>query len=53
MGIWCADWEMGCEALGIHGQFAVLSAQERGVPDEKPYPKLPKYDVSWVLDEIL
>jgi nitroreductase len=51
VGIWCADWEMGCEALGIHGHFAVLPADERGVPDEKARPRLPKYDVSWILDE--
>lgn len=21
LGIWCADWELGCEALGIEGDF--------------------------------
>ncbi len=51
LGIWCANWEMGCEAPGIHGHFAVLSPGERGVPDEKACPQLPRYDVSWVLDE--
>jgi hypothetical protein len=51
VGIWCADWELGCEALDIHGHFAVLSAEQRGVQDEKTCPQLPKYDVSWVLDE--
>jgi hypothetical protein len=51
LGIWCADWEMGCEALGIHGHFAVLAAEERGFSDEKAHPQLPKYDVSWILDE--
>ena len=51
VGIWCANWEMGCEALGIQGRFAVLSARERGVHDEKACSQLPRYDVSWVLDE--
>jgi len=48
-GIWCANWEMGCESLGIHGHFAVLSAEERGVQGKED--QLPKYDISWVLDE--
>jgi nitroreductase len=51
LGIWCANWEMGCEALGIHGHFAVLSAEERDVLDDKDRPQLPRCDVSWVLDE--
>ena len=51
LGIWCADWEMGCEALGIHGHFALLSPEERGVRDENARSQLPRYDVSWVLDE--
>ena len=38
LGIWCANWEMGCDALGIHGHAAVLSAEERGVQDEKAHP---------------
>ena len=53
LGIWCANWEMGCEALGIHGHFALLSAEERCVHDEKARPRLPRYDVSWVLDDDL
>jgi len=48
-GIWCANWEMGCESLGIHGHFAVLSPEERGVQEKEG--QLPKYDISWVLDE--
>lgn len=51
LGIWCANWEMGCEALGIQGHCVVLSAEERGTHNEKELPQLPKYDVSWVLDE--
>ena len=53
VGIWCANWEMGCEALDIHGHFAVLSARERGVHDENARPQLPRYDVSWILDEYI
>ena len=53
VGIWCANWEMGCEALGIPGHFAVLSAEERGIQEENARPQLPRYDVSWVLDERL
>ncbi len=50
LGIWCANWEMGCEALGIHGHFGVASAEERNVEDKAPS-QLPRYDVSWMLDE--
>ena len=38
LGIWCANWELGCEALGIHGHFAVLSANERSAQGEKDRP---------------
>lgn len=50
VGIWCANWEIGCEALGMRGSFVVLPAKER-LKDEETPPKLPNYDVSWVLDE--
>ena len=30
LGIWCADWEAGCEALGIEGHFDVLPPEARG-----------------------
>jgi len=53
VGIWCANWELGCEALGIQGHFVQLSAAERGVQDMKELPALPQYDVSWVLNESL
>jgi len=52
-GIWCANWEMGCEALGIHGYAAVLSAEERGHQNENAFPQLVKYNLSWILDENL
>ena len=51
VGIWCANWEMGCEALGIPGHFTVLSAEEMDDDDKKVCPQLPRYDVSWLLDE--
>lgn len=46
LGIWCADWEAGCRALGKKGRFAVLTQADRGVPDA---PALPRYDVSWIV----
>jgi nitroreductase len=49
-GIWCANWELGCEALDIHGHATVLSAEERGMEDEEA---IPRCDLSWVLDENL
>jgi nitroreductase len=51
LGIWCANWEMGCETQDIRGHFSVLSARERDIHDEKDRPQLPRYDVSWILDE--
>ncbi len=47
LGIWCADWEMGCAELGIPGHFAALSAAERGVESASGPPH---YDVSWIAD---
>jgi nitroreductase len=38
LGIWCANWELGCEALGEHGVF------ERVTSDEDD---LPRHDVTW------
>ena len=49
LGIWCANWEMGCESLGIRGHFTILSAEERGVQEKED--QLPKYDISWVMEE--
>ena len=53
LGIWYANWEMGCEALGIHGHLALLSAEERGVHNERARSQIPRYDMSWVLDDDL
>jgi nitroreductase len=47
LGIWCANWEVGCAALNKNGHFEVLS------PNECNYEKLselPRYDISWVVD---
>ena len=43
LGIWCANWELGCEALGVGGHFEAL-------PTETKADALPRYDVSWVPD---
>lgn len=51
VGIWCANWELGCEALGIQGHFSARTAGERGISTEEARPQLPKYDVSWVLED--
>jgi len=53
LGIWYANWEMGCKALGIHGRFTLPSAKEREIQDENSLPQVPKYDLSWVLDDNL
>ncbi len=49
-GIWCANWEIGCEALGIAGHFAVLPEADRGVGVPGP---APVYDISWIPDQAL
>ncbi len=41
LGIWSANWGMGCEALGIDGEFMILTPPH--VPNT-----LPRYDLSWV-----
>lgn len=48
LGIWCANWEMGCDAQDVHGHFTVLSPDERAIQNENA---LPRYDLSWVLEE--
>ena len=46
LGIWCANWETGCVALGKKGHFDVLSSRRRDCEDT---PELPSYDISWVV----
>lgn len=48
LGIWLANWECGCEALGKAGRFEQLSSEDRG---EGPFPDLPRYVISWVPEE--
>ena len=50
-GIWCANWEIGCKALGIRGYFTVLTAEERMVHKNETDHELPRYDISWVLEK--
>ena len=45
-GIWCGNWEMGCDELGIGGRFQQLSDDERGSSGEDDTP--PRYDISWL-----
>jgi len=47
LGIWCANWELGCKALGQNGHFKTLPPEARHVDAAS---KLPRYDVSWILD---
>lgn len=47
LGIWCANWEIGCDALKKHGHFTVLSPEERA---HDVVSDLPHYDVSWIVD---
>jgi len=50
-GIWCANWELGCEALGIQGHATLLPEKERDTQDEMEQVNLPRYDLSWVISE--
>jgi len=47
-GIWCSNWEMCCNELGIEGHPAVLPADERGGSDGSAADLPPNYNVSWV-----
>ncbi len=49
LGIWLANWELDCAALGRAGRFATLSAAERGA-DHGEGP--PVYDVSWIAEAV-
>lgn len=49
LGIWCANWETGCNALGLKGHFKVLTQEERNLKD---IPDFPRYDVSWMVDPV-
>ncbi|MFD9287567.1 nitroreductase family protein [Streptomyces sp. NPDC060030] len=47
LGIWCANWEAGCEELDIPGHFEALEPGSRG---EAPSDGPAKYGVSWIVD---
>ncbi len=49
-GIWCANWEMGCEELEIEGKFKKLGADEIDLTMEQRQKDVPVYDMSWVLN---
>jgi len=46
VGIWCANWEMGCEALDQKGHLAVASPNPRSGEQAED---LPQCDVSWIV----
>ncbi len=47
LGICCANWETGCEALEKRGHFEILPQKESNI---EGFSGLPHYDVSWVVD---
>jgi nitroreductase len=48
-GIWLANWQMGCDALGKKGHFVHLDLQARALTvDEEP----PHYEISWLSSEV-
>ncbi|NVK65026.1 MAG: nitroreductase family protein [Flavobacteriales bacterium] len=49
-GIWCANWEMGCEELEIEGKFKKLGADKIDLTMEQRQKGVPIYDMSWVLN---
>ncbi|MBU0479926.1 MAG: nitroreductase family protein [Proteobacteria bacterium] len=44
VGIWTANWEMGCQAQRITGRWEFLD------PTTVEAGELPRYDISWLLD---
>ncbi|MCP3985621.1 MAG: nitroreductase [bacterium] len=47
LGIWLANWEIGCEAAALPGRFEVLGPEQRSVTHA---PELPRYDISWICE---
>jgi nitroreductase len=47
LGIWVANWETGCEALGVHGHTAVLPPHDHAVADG---PSPTRYGATWLRD---
>ena len=48
-GIWCANWEMGCKALNINGQFKKLNSTEIYLKEKQKDKSSLLYDISWIL----
>ncbi len=48
VGIWCANWYIGCETLGIKGKFVTVAAPHQETTNDNDTLNLPRYDVSWV-----
>jgi len=48
-GIWCANWELGCEELNLRGEFKKLNDVETKLADTQKDKEIPIYDMSWVL----
>lgn len=46
IGIWCGNWEAGCNALGIEGSFSQFTQLKS--EGSKSDNVLPHYDISWV-----
>ncbi len=46
LGIWCANWALGCESLGYGGHFVKNPTLVQG-DDPTSVGILPRYDVSW------
>ncbi len=40
LGIWCASWELGCEALGLEGHFEACPLPEGDL-------EVPRHDLTW------
>ncbi|CAE7296414.1 unnamed protein product [Symbiodinium natans] len=49
VGIWLANWETGCQALGLKGHFATLPGEQgtKSLQSDGPV-----YDMSWMSDEV-
>ena len=47
LGIWCANWETGCNHLGLAGHFTVLPSESSRMADGP----VPRYDISWIIDQ--
>lgn len=51
LGIWCANWEIGSEALGIKGHFKILPEVGKVFLEDNNNTESATYDVSWISEE--